>query len=192
MKKEKITSLQDLQNRFSTNKRIFLLLYKTGSEQSDCACQRLDTIPADENLLLLSADVSVVKDIHTAYGISTVPTLIEFNEGRVKNIFKGCQTPSFYEMVIAGTGFSAPSREESGQKRVTVYTTPTCTWCNTLKTYLKQHNIRFNEIDVASNPSKAEEMVRRSGQQGVPQTDIEGQMIIGFDKTRINQLLEIN
>jgi glutaredoxin-like YruB-family protein len=75
--------------------------------------------------------------------------------------------------------------------RVTVYTTPTCTWCTTLKTYLDQQGVRYQEVNVAADTSAAEAMVRKSGQQGVPQTEINGQMIVGFDKPRINQLLEI-
>jgi len=192
MNKEQIGSFKELQERLKNSSRIFLLLYKKGAEQSDCACQRLEDIPGKGEDLLLTADVTSVRDIHEEYGITTAPALIEFNEGQVKNIYKGCQTASFYESVVSGTGFSVFSQDGKKQKRVVVYTTPTCTWCNTLKTYLKQNNIQFQEIDVASNPSKAEEMVRRSGQQGVPQTDIEGQMIIGFDKSRINQLLEIS
>ena len=72
-----------------------------------------------------------------------------------------------------------------------MYSTPTCTWCTTLKSYLDQKQIRYREINVASDTSAAEAMVRKSGQQGVPQTEINGQMIVGFDKIRINQLLEI-
>ncbi|MFZ5942290.1 MAG: glutaredoxin domain-containing protein [Bacteroidota bacterium] len=192
MKKEKIGSLQELGSKLGENSRVFLLLYKKGSEQSECACQRLEDIPAGEDTLLLTADVNEVRDIHPEYGITSAPALIEFQQGELKNIYKGCQTEAFYESVVAGTGFHAVSREGKKQKRVTVYTTPTCTWCNTLKTYLKQHNISYTEVDVASNPTKAEEMVRKSGQQGVPQTEIEGQMIIGFDKPKLNHLLEIN
>ena len=76
-------------------------------------------------------------------------------------------------------------------KNVTVYSTPTCSWCTTLKTYLRNQRIPFSEIDVSRDQNAAEEMVRRSGQQGVPQTDIEGEMIVGFDKARINELLGI-
>jgi glutaredoxin-like YruB-family protein len=74
---------------------------------------------------------------------------------------------------------------------VTVYSTPSCSWCTTLKSYFKQNNIRFKDIDVSKDTRAAEEMVRKSGQQGVPQTDINGTMIVGFDKNRINQLLDI-
>ena len=81
--------------------------------------------------------------------------------------------------------------EKGKSKQVIVYTTPTCTWCTTLKTYLDQHQVRYRELNVAADGSAAEAMVRKSGQQGVPQTEINGQMIVGFDKARINQLLEI-
>ena len=54
-----------------------------------------------------------------------------------------------------------------------------------------QHQVSYREINVAADTSAAEAMVRKSGQQGVPQTEINGQMIVGFDKPRINQLLEI-
>ncbi|HIE15791.1 MAG TPA: NrdH-redoxin, partial [Bacteroidales bacterium] len=83
------------------------------------------------------------------------------------------------------------AKDDKPQKRVTVYSTPSCSWCNTLKTHLRKHRIRFTDIDVSQDQAAAEAMVRRSGQQGVPQTDIEGEIIIGFDKNRINTLLGI-
>ena len=82
-------------------------------------------------------------------------------------------------------------KEETKQKRVTLYSTPSCSWCNVLKNHLKASNIRFTEVDVSQNQEAAEQMVRRSGQRGVPQTDIDGQIIVGFDKNKINSLLGI-
>lgn len=73
-----------------------------------------------------------------------------------------------------------------------VYTTPTCSWCNTLKSYLRKNQVRFSEIDVSKNDDSAREMVNKSGQQGVPQTSVNGSMVIGFDKTKLNRLLEIS
>jgi glutaredoxin-like YruB-family protein len=81
---------------------------------------------------------------------------------------------------------------EKPAKRVTVYSTPTCSWCNTLKTYLKLHNVLFNDIDLSRDQKAAEALVKRSGQTGVPQTDINGEIVVGFNKARINQLLGIN
>jgi glutaredoxin-like YruB-family protein len=83
------------------------------------------------------------------------------------------------------------SADEKPAKNVTVFTTPTCSWCTTLKRHLDAHQIRYREVDVSKDQKAAEAMVRRSGQQGVPQTDINGQMIVGFDRERINRLLDI-
>jgi glutaredoxin-like YruB-family protein len=74
-------------------------------------------------------------------------------------------------------------------KNVKVYSTPTCPWCIRAKQFLKDSNIAFEDIDVSSDQGKAQEMVEKSGQMGVPVLDIEGEIIIGFDKERINQAL---
>ena len=85
----------------------------------------------------------------------------------------------------------AAASEGEPQKSVTVYSTPTCSWCNTLKSHLRKHRVYFTDVDVSADPSLAEELVRKSGQQGVPQTEIDGEIIVGFDKKRINSLLGI-
>jgi glutaredoxin-like YruB-family protein len=77
------------------------------------------------------------------------------------------------------------------QPRVIVFTTPTCSWCRTVKQHLKKHNIRFKEIDITKDEHAARDMVRRTGQQGVPVTLINNRPIVGFDKEKINRLLNI-
>jgi glutaredoxin 3 len=72
---------------------------------------------------------------------------------------------------------------------VTVYTTPTCGYCVQLKRYLSQRHIPFAEHDVSQDPYRATEMVRLSGQQGVPVSIVDGQVVLGADIPRINQLL---
>jgi len=74
---------------------------------------------------------------------------------------------------------------------VTVYSTPTCPFCHKVKDYLKEHNIEFSDIDVAADQDKAKEMVEKSGQMGVPVVDIDGTIIVGFDKDAISQKLGI-
>jgi glutaredoxin-like YruB-family protein len=77
------------------------------------------------------------------------------------------------------------------QPKVIVFSTPTCSFCNAAKHYFRQHNIKFRDVDVSRDPAAARDMVRRSGQQGVPVIDIGGKIIVGFDRNRINQLLGI-
>jgi len=74
-------------------------------------------------------------------------------------------------------------------KSVKVYSTPTCPWCIRVKQFLKENNVIFEDYDVGSDQSKADEMVKVSGQMGVPVIDIEGAIIVGFDKDRIKQAL---
>ncbi len=74
---------------------------------------------------------------------------------------------------------------------VKVYSTPTCPYCVTLKEFLKKHNIQFEDIDIAQNEKARDEMIKNSNQMGVPVVDIDGQIVIGFDKEKISQLLGI-
>lgn len=75
---------------------------------------------------------------------------------------------------------------------VKVYSTPTCPYCVTLKNFLKEHNIQFEDINVAQNELAQKEMIEKSGQYGVPVVDIDGEIVIGFDQDRIKRLLKLN
>ncbi|MCF8368109.1 MAG: glutaredoxin family protein [Bacteroidales bacterium] len=191
---QEIVSHDDLMKHMSNTERAFVLLYKKGSEQSECALNNLQKSNTDVGeLKIYLADVTAVRDIHTRYNITTVPTMLEFEKGRFVNVLKGCHEPGFYKSFFDNAIYAAKMAEksETQQKKVTVYTTPTCSWCTTLKTHLRKNGVRYTEIDVSRDQNAAQEMQHRSGQMGVPQTDIGGQMIVGFDKTRINALLGI-
>ena len=77
-------------------------------------------------------------------------------------------------------------------KKVTVYSTSTCPFCIRAKQYLKENNIAFEDIDVSVNHEKAQEMIKKSGQMGVPVLEIEGQIIVGFDKEKIKETLGLS
>jgi len=74
---------------------------------------------------------------------------------------------------------------------VKVYSTPTCVYCETLKEYLKGKAIDFESIDVSQDQNGLDEMIKKSGQMGVPVIDINGTIVVGFDKAKINSLLNI-
>jgi len=76
-------------------------------------------------------------------------------------------------------------------KKVTVYSTPTCPFCIRAKQFLKENNIQYVDIDVSSDQAKAQEMIEKSGQMGVPVIDVEGAIVIGFDKDKIKEALGI-
>lgn len=73
--------------------------------------------------------------------------------------------------------------------RVLVFTTPTCPWCTRAKSYLRQRKIAFREVDISRDAAAARDLVRRTGQMGVPVVEIDGRPIVGFDRGRIDQLL---
>jgi glutaredoxin-like YruB-family protein len=74
---------------------------------------------------------------------------------------------------------------------VKVFSTKVCSYCVTLKEFLKQHNVEYEEIDVGEDEEGRKEMIEKSGQMGVPVLEINGQIVVGFDKVRILELLEI-
>ncbi|MBI2474023.1 glutaredoxin family protein [Candidatus Uhrbacteria bacterium] len=74
---------------------------------------------------------------------------------------------------------------------ITVYSTPTCPFCIQLKRYLDEQKVAYTNVDVSSSQEKAQEMIQKSGQMGVPVTEIDGQIVIGFDKKKLNELLGI-
>jgi len=73
---------------------------------------------------------------------------------------------------------------------VKVYSTPTCPYCTMAKKYLDSKNVQFEDVDVSKDTNAASEMVTKSGQRGVPVLDIDGSIIVGFDKDRIDSLLQ--
>ena len=75
--------------------------------------------------------------------------------------------------------------------KVTVYSTPTCPWCTKAKNYLKENDIEFTDKDVSVDQAGAMEMIRKSNQRGVPVIDIDGTILIGFDKPNIDRLLKL-
>ena len=73
---------------------------------------------------------------------------------------------------------------------VVIYTTPTCGFCYQAKEFLKRQGVRFVEKNVAADRRAATEMIRLSGQQGVPVITVDGQVVVGFDQPRLRQLLQ--
>lgn len=81
---------------------------------------------------------------------------------------------------------------EKKYPRIILFTTPTCSYCRVAKKYLRERGVPFKDVDVSKDPIAARDMVRRSGQQGVPVIDIGGKIVVGFDRPKIDQLLGLN
>ncbi len=76
-------------------------------------------------------------------------------------------------------------------KEVTIYSTPSCTYCRMAKEFFKEHNIAYKEFDVAADPTKRAEMVEMTGQLGVPVIRIDNALLVGFNRAKVGELLGI-
>jgi glutaredoxin-like YruB-family protein len=144
-------------------------------------------------------DVVAVPDVHPRFEITGMPTVVLVRDGKVVQRLVGPQKPAVYARALKAPGApaAAPAAHASAAAasarkpahHVVVYTTDVCPWCVRVKSYLRQNDVPFREINVQRDPDAARRMVERSGQQGVPQLDIDGRVIVGFDKPRIDSLL---
>ncbi len=73
---------------------------------------------------------------------------------------------------------------------VRVFSTSTCPYCKMAKTYLDEMGIAYENVDVAADAAGRDEMIKKSGQMGVPVIDVDGELVIGFDKERLDGLLK--
>lgn len=80
---------------------------------------------------------------------------------------------------------------DKGQTKVKIYTTPTCPYCVMAKVFLRENGVEFKEINVAGDRAAAMEMIKKSGQTGVPVLDIGGEIIVGFDREAIERALKL-
>ena len=74
---------------------------------------------------------------------------------------------------------------------IIVYSTTTCPFCVMAKDWLKENNIKFEDVNVGIDQKRAQEMIDKSGQMGVPVLDIDGEIIIGFDKPKLEAALKV-
>ena len=76
-------------------------------------------------------------------------------------------------------------------KKTIIYTTSSCVYCKMAKAFFKEHNVVYEEKDVSQNAAARDEMMSKSNQMAVPVIEIDGELVIGFDKPRLSQLLNI-
>jgi len=72
---------------------------------------------------------------------------------------------------------------------IMIYTTPTCPYCRMAKEYLDKKGVKYTNMDVAGSREKAQEMIKKSGQMGVPVIEVDGNIIIGFDQEALDKAL---
>ncbi len=149
-----------MQSVLKDDTRNYVLLFKKGSETSECSYKNIEYVLKDGiDVNVVAADVTKVRDIHVAYGVTSAPTLLIFQGKKFEKTVKGCNDGGYYKSLFESALFSAKAADnDKPRKRVTVYSTPTCSWCTTLKTHLKKNGVRFTDIDVSKDQKAAEAM----------------------------------
>jgi glutaredoxin-like YruB-family protein len=145
-----------------------------------------------ENVPLHVIDVQKVAGVHKEYGVSSVPTVLLIKDEKEIWRLEGVESAAFYAnqlLGVAPTHIARPAKKK--QLRVTVYTSPGCPPCGLVKDYLRKNGISFTSIDISRDEHAAREIVRRSGMQAVPQIDINGRIVVGFDRGKLATLLGI-
>ncbi len=192
--------IEEIQNRVHLDKLkkenealLIIIFHADSSEKSKKALDALKMVK-DENpkAPIFRVNASKVRDIHPIYGINTIPTVLILKKDKVSNIIYGIQDKQYYETLLYDTPtFISTEKKERKQHRVVVYTSSTCSWCGAVKSYLMKNRIVFREVDISRDERAGQDLVRRSGQMGVPQTDIDGRIIVGFDKPKLDAILGI-
>jgi len=170
---------------------LILLFYADFSASAKRALAELEIFSKEnKELPVYVIDVKRVKGAHKQFEVNNVPTILMLRKGKIAQRIEGVESARFYTRIFSGTN---PSPYKSAGKtvfhRVVVYSGPGCPACGTAKAYLRKRGISFRTVDIARDQHAAERLVKRSGQMAVPQIDINGHLVVGFDQAKIDRLL---
>jgi thioredoxin len=159
----------------------------TPCKQLSPLLEELSVSNADPEVKYLKMNVELNRDMAEILGIQGIPTVVVFKDGRIVDQRVGVQAKQDYLRAIE----QAKGSKASDPKKVIVFGTPTCPYCHQVKAYLKEKGVAFEDVDVFLDPAKADQMVARSGQMGVPQLWINDLVVVGFNRPQINMMLGI-
>ncbi len=195
MAMREVSGLAELRERVGATGSAWIGFFGAFSEKSE---RQLPVFRAfgerhpDKPLFLV--DVGRVKDVHRFYQVGSVPTVIRVRGDAVVQVVAGERPLAEYEALLddAPPVIKTASPQPQRTRRVVVYTTPTCTFCRQVKSYFQRRGVQFREVDISRDEAQARQMMAKSGQSGVPQVDIEGKIVVGFDKPQIDRLLGLS
>jgi glutaredoxin-like YruB-family protein len=170
---------------------LILVFYANFSSPAKRALSEIERFSKENKQIpVYIIDVERVKGIHKQFGVENVPTVLSLRKGKVTQRFEGVESAKFYAYIFSGI---YSSRYKKGKKAVThrviVYSGPGCPACGTAEAYLRRRGVSFRVVDISRDPHAAERLVRRSGQMAVPQIDIDGHLVVGFNQAKIERLL---
>lgn len=182
-----IESKEQLELILTQESRTFIMLYRSGYKQSECAVKNADYATyAKDKISLYALNLEENSELESLFNKYKAPTLLEYQNGKLAENTEGCQTPDLYL-----TLFEEKEKLIEDTQIIEIYSSPNCPWCKTLKDYLFSNNILFTDVDISLDPEAMKTLVMESGHKGVPQTKIGNQFVIGFDKNKLNALLNI-
>ncbi len=147
------------------------------------------------NVPIYHVNVSQIKELHKKYNVKNVPTMVIFRDKQPVEWVQGEQNKDYYKNILSGETLFMPKAKDGQQNakpNIIVYSTPTCTYCVKLKKHLDKHGFPYRDIDVSKDSKAADDLMKKTGQTGVPQSYINGQHIMGFDQKKIDKLLGIS
>ena len=170
---------------------LIVLFYANFSSASKRALAELEQFSKEnEQAAVYVIDVERVKGVHKQFGVENVPTVLALRKGNVTQRLEGVESAQFYARIFSG---AYPSHYKTGKStvshRVIVYSGPGCPACGTAKAYLRRRGVSFREVDIDRDQHAAQRLVQRSGQMAVPQIDIDGRLVVGFDQAKIDRIL---
>ncbi len=143
-----------------------------------------------DDVAVAKVDVDKNQELAMRFGVQSIPTVAAFYNGEEVDRFVGVREKAFYAHAL--DELKKDMENPSAEKKIVVFSTPTCPWCQRLKSYLKEHGVAFEDKDVSRDQNAAIAMVQKSGEMGVPQMWVGRQVVVGFDQERIDQLLQLD
>ena len=187
-----IKDKEDFEEIQKKNKKFFVLVfYGAFSSSAKRALNELSQFEREnEKIPIYIIDVEKVKGVHKQFGVQNVPTVLALENGKVTRRIEGLQSAKLYTRILLGAHPSSRGKSKgTTPHRVIVYTGSGCPACAAAKAYLRGKGIVFREVDIARDRHAAQRLVQRSGQMAVPQIDIDGHLVVGFDQVKIDKLL---
>jgi glutaredoxin-like YruB-family protein len=184
---------QLIDSELGRNKEFILAFLVEDSQSSKAARQSLvDALSTHPDSRVFTVDVKSARNVAARYQVTAAPTVVRVNGCQILDRLVGPQPSAAYAALMKPpVSLKAATNVASKQPTVKVYVTNSCPWCRKLETYLDRNRIKYTKVNVETDPTAAFEMSNKSGQLGVPQSDIGGTMVIGFDLARISKLLQL-
>lgn len=189
-----ISQEQDLEPLLDGQEELLLAFLIENNQGSTTARGSLEqALASNPQAKAYSIDARNVRNLAGRFQVTAVPTVLRVRGNETLDRLVGPQSPATYAALLQPKlrRQDQDPKAKPAQPSVKVYVTNSCPWCRRLESYLDQRGVRYTKVNVQNDPAAARAMVQKSGQQGVPQAEIGGTMVVGFDKARIDQLLRL-